>query len=65
MSIGHHEYFNNVSVILGIIVLLLCLFADIPPPHNNLWLFAMPILLITNYLSLYWISDRKKQSIVN
>lgn len=60
MGIITHEYLNNASIILGILTLLVCLYGDIPEPHKSLWIIALPIMLVINYVCLQWLTKKKE-----
>jgi hypothetical protein len=59
MGLINHEFMNQVSLILGILVLIACIFGDIPEPHRMVWIICMPFLMIVNYVSLIWLSQKK------
>jgi hypothetical protein len=41
---------NQIVVVLGILVLAVCLFGDIPEPHKSLYIYVMPIIMVLHYL---------------
>lgn len=54
----NNTFLNYANIILGIIVILICLYGDIPSPHNTIWLYCMPLLIFTNYVCLMWLTKR-------
>lgn len=56
-SIRNYEYLNNVSIVLGVVAVLLCLTGNIPKEYSSMLIVVMPILLITNYVSLCYLLD--------
>jgi hypothetical protein len=44
---------NKASVIMGIIVIILCIFDLIPKEFSRVLLYLMPLLLIVNYAALH------------
>jgi hypothetical protein len=56
-----YEFVNQVSIILGIIVMILAWFSDFPPWSNVILLYLMPVLLYTNYVALIWLEDHDKR----
>jgi hypothetical protein len=60
MSFINHDFLNNISIILGILVILALLYGDLPEPHKTLWLICMPLLLVVNFISLTWLSKKKE-----
>jgi hypothetical protein len=59
MGLINHEFMNQTSLILGVLVLIACVYGDIPEPHRTLWLICMPILMLANYVSLIWLAKKK------
>jgi len=55
-----YEFINQVSIVLGIIVMILALFNEFPPWSNVLLIYLMPVLLYTNYLALVWLENHEK-----
>lgn len=60
---SNYTYISNVGIILGIIVIMTCLFGDIPNPHKFLILIIMPIIVIVNYYSLMEIECYKNKTV--
>lgn len=56
----NYEFLNEASIVLGIIVMVVCIFSDIPKPYKNLTLITMPMILIVNYYSLMEIQRHRK-----
>jgi len=56
----NYQFISDASVILGIIVMITCVFSDIPSPYRMLTLITMPMILAVNYYSLMEIEKRRK-----
>lgn len=56
---SNSEYLNDVSIVLGIIVVIACLFGDIPKQYSKLIIIIIPILISANYISLVWLTNPK------
>jgi hypothetical protein len=55
----HYAYMNDTSIILGIIGLLVCLYGDIPKPYGRLLVWTLPALVLFNYWTLNWLSEKR------
>ena len=55
----NYQFISDASVILGIIVMITCIFSDIPSPYRMLTLVTMPMILAVNYYSLMEIEKRR------
>ena len=61
MSKVNHEFIHNASLILGVIVILVCLYdGGFPAKYKTITLFMIPAILITNYYCLIYLAERKK-----
>ena len=50
-----YSYIHNASIVLGILVVLICYFSkEIPEKHRKVWLYLMPVMVITNYYAMEW-----------
>jgi hypothetical protein len=58
MSIETYQYLNYASIILGLMVIILCLYGDVPQTYSSLLLWMMPVLIIVNYYSLNWLAKK-------
>jgi len=56
----NYQFISDASVILGIIVMITCVFSDIPSPYRMLTLIIVPMILAVNYYSLMEIEKRRK-----
>lgn len=54
-----YQFINDASIVLGIIVMITCVFSDIPDPYKTLTFITMPMILIVNYYSLMEIERRR------
>jgi hypothetical protein len=53
----NHTFLANASVILGVIVIIICLYID-DIPDRNIIMWSIPAMLAVTYLSLFWLSYR-------
>ncbi len=56
----NYLFLSDASIILGILVMITCIFSDIPNPYRTLTLITMPMILAVNYYSLMEIEKRRK-----
>lgn len=56
----NYQFISDASIILGILVMITCVFSDIPSPYRMLTLVTMPMILVVNYYSLMEIEKRRK-----
>lgn len=54
---SNSEYLNDVSIILGIIVIMACLFVEVPIQFSTMIMIVIPILIAANYISLVWLTN--------
>jgi hypothetical protein len=54
---SNSEYLNDASIILGIIVIMACLFGKVPKPFSTMIMIIIPILIAANYISLVWLTN--------
>ena len=53
------QFLSDVSIILGVIAMIVCVFFDIPSPYRMLTIVMMPMILAVNYYSLMEIKARR------
>ena len=58
MAVIDNYFLNQVSVILGIIAMIACVYGNIPPAYAKVVLWSMPIMILTNYFALTWIPKK-------
>jgi hypothetical protein len=60
MSYEAFEYLNYASCVMGVLVLVICLFVDDSQmPHRKTMIWFMPALIVFNYITIAWISEKK------
>ena len=59
MSENNHDFLAIASVVLGVVVLIVCLYLDDDSmPHRTTIIWTIPAMLTVTYLSLFWLSYR-------
>lgn len=59
MASETHVFMNQASICLGVILLIILLTCEIPEPYGKIWVWLIPAMLLANYFSLIWLSDKK------